>query len=481
MEKYYDAAVIGAGVCGAAIAYELSKYDISVCVLEREPDAAMGTTKANSGIIHAGYDAPPGTLMAKYNVAGAAMIPGIAKKLSVGYKQIGSLVVAFEKEQLGTLEELRERGDRNGAETEIISGAGLFELEPGLRKTALAALWAPAAGVVTPWDLCLAFCETAAVNGTDFYFSSPVTRMRRQDGAWEIDAGKRRIRAARVFNAAGLYADRIAEMAGGEKFEIRPVKGQYFLLDRSQGRVMRHVVFQCPSAAGKGVLVSPTVDGNLIIGPDAEPTSEREDTGTDPAALAYVRKMAQIDTDAIDFRENIRNFAGLRAYSDREDFIIGQDAKEPTLFNAAGIKSPGLTSAAAIGPDAAAWLAGSGIRMERRKNFRDSRKRVRFSELSPEERAALIAEDPDYAVIVCRCNTVTLGEVKAAFDSPLPPTTLDGVKRRCGCGMGRCQGGFCSPIVHRLISERMGIRFEQVEKEKEGSYIVCGPTKGEER
>ena len=477
MGKTYDIAIIGAGVCGCAAAFELSKYDVSCVIIEREPDVSMGTTKANSGIIHAGFDAEPGTLMAKYNVKGAAMMPRLAKALSVEYEQIGSLVVAFDQADQKTLHELYERGLKNGVKVELIDQDRLHEIEPNLSASAIGALWAPEAGIVSPWDLCLAFAETAVKNGCELRLSSPVTGMKRENGVWKIEIGEKTIQARCVINAAGLFSDKIAEMAGAEKFEIKPVKGQYFLLDRSQGNVFSHVMFQCPSAAGKGVLISPTVTGNLLVGPDAVAQMSRNDFDTDKNALSYVKERADADTDAVNYRENIRNFAGLRAYSDHSDFIIGPDKKAENFINIAGMKSPGLTSAAAIALDLPDMIRGFGHELKLKEEVVTTREKVHFASANEAERRALIAKNPSYGRIVCRCNTITEGEVLDALRSPIPPKTLDGVKRRCGTGMGRCQGGFCSPLVHELISRELGIPYENVEKEKAGSYIVTGPTK----
>lgn len=477
MRESYDIAIIGAGVCGCAAAFELSKYDVSLILIEREPDVSMGTTKANSGIIHAGFDAEPGTLMARYNVKGAQMMPGLAKALSVEYRQIGSLVVAFDEQDQKTLRKLYGRGTENGVKTEIIGKERLHQLEPNLSDSAVEALFAPEAGIISPWDLCLAFAETAVKNGCELMLDSSVTGMQMENGRWNLEIGEKTVRARCVINAAGLYADKIAAFANAEKFEIKPVKGQYYLLDRSQGAVFSHVVFQCPSPAGKGVLVSPTVTGNLLVGPDAVEQRSRTDLDTDKNALSHIRERADTDTGVVNYRENIRNFAGLRAYSDHSDFIIGPDKKAENFINIAGMKSPGLTSAAAIALDMPDMVRGFGLELKPREKVVTTRKKVRFASASENERRTLIAKNPAYGRVVCRCCTVTEGEVLDALHSPIPPATLDGVKRRCGTGMGRCQGGFCSPLVHELISRELGLPYEKVEKEKTGSHIVTGQTK----
>lgn len=477
MNKPFDVAIVGAGVCGTAAAYELSKYQLDICVIEKENDVCCGVTKANSGIIHAGFDAPPGSLMAKYNVRGAEILPALAKKLDIEYINNGALVVAFSPEQIAELEKLLARGLKNGVPgLEIIPKERLFEMEPNLSHNAVAALYAPTSGIVSPWDMGLAFATVAAANGCEIMREREVLGVSYspKDRFWEINTNKGSVFARCVINAAGLFSDKIASFAGAEGFEISPVKGQYFLLDKSQGGIFSRTIFQCPSKVGKGVLVSPTVTGNLIVGPDASDSDSRTNRSTDAAALAFIKEMAALDTDLINYRENIRNFAGLRPYTQEKsgDFLIGPDKRAPMFINIAGMKSPGLSSAAAIAEDLPAMLAGLGLEVAPKADFCDERKEIRFAAMSHEERAALVAADPSYGKIICRCGIITEGEVLAALRQPVPARTLDGVKRRCGTGMGRCQGGFCSPAIHKLISRETGIPFEQVCQEQDGSNIV---------
>ena len=478
----YDVAIIGAGICGASAAYFLAQRKLKICVIEKENDVAMGTTKANSAIIHAGYDPKPGTLMARFNVRGAALIKKLAAKLSVPYQQIGSLVLAFDDADLKLIHKLYERGVQNGVPgLQILSAEETLAKEPNLNPTVQGSLYAPTAGIVAPWELCIALCEVAAQNGCEFKLDSEVTAIENRQDHFVITTVNEKIEAKYIVNAAGVFADKICAMAGECDFTIHPSKGQYYLLDKNQGDLVRHVVFQCPTALGKGVLVSPTVEGNLIVGPNAELDNQRDDVATTRAGLDYVAATAAKTTTKINYRENVRNFSGLRAVSDKDDFIIGPAAFSPRFINVAGIKSPGLTAAPAIGEYVAELLENSGLKAEKKESYIDIRKHIVFNRLTAEEKKKLIKENPAYGNVICRCNTVTEGEILQALRSPLPPRTLDGVKRRAGTGMGRCQGGFCSPRVHEIISRELGIPFEAVELDRKGSRIVIRDMNKEDR
>lgn len=471
----YDVAVIGAGICGASAAYFLSQKKLKICVIEKETDVSMGTTKANSAIVHAGYDPKPGTLMARLNVRGSEMMPNLANKLSVPYKQIGSLVIAFDEHDMQTIKNLYDQGIKNGVpRLEILDNKQTLAKEPNIKDTVKGSLWAPSAAIISPWGLCIAMCEVAAKNGCDFHLENQVTEIENKTDFFEISTDKKKIQAKYIVNAAGVFSDKICAMAGECNFSIHPSKGQYYLLDKNQGELLNHVVFQCPTKRGKGVLISPTTAGNLIVGPNAEIENSPEDLATTRKELDYVAETALNTTDKINFRENVRNFAGLRAVSTRNDFIIEPASFSSRFINAAGIKSPGLSAGPAIGEYILELLEQSGLVMEAKENFADSREYIVFNELSNEEKKRLIKENPAFGNIVCRCNTITEGEILQALHSPLPPKTLDGVKRRAGTGMGRCQGGFCSPRVHELISRELGIPLEEVEQDKKGSYIVTG-------
>lgn len=471
----YDVAIIGAGISGASIAYMLSQKRIKVCVIEKETDVSMGTTKANSAIVHAGYDPKPGTLMARLNVKGAAMIKELAPKLSVPYKQIGSLVLAFDEQDMQIVKILYERGKANGVlDLQILSAEETASKEPNVNNNVRGSLYAPSAAIVSPWELCTAMCEVAAENGCDFFLENEVTAIQSQSEYFTVTTNEQKIDAKYIINAAGIHSDSICAMAGSCDFSISPSKGQYFLLDKSQGELIHHVLFQCPTKVGKGILVSPTTAGNLIVGPNAEIDNKSDDLTTTREGLDYVAQYAKKTTEKLNYRENVRNFSGLRAVSTKEDFIIEPASFSSRFINVAGIKSPGLSAAPAIAEYVLELLTQSGLQLIEKEIYSDSRKCIVFTELSDEEKNKLIKENPAYGNIVCRCNTITEGEIIQVLHSPLPPRTLDGVKRRAGTGMGRCQGGFCSPKVHEIISRELNIPFEQVEQDKKGSYIVSG-------
>jgi len=471
--------IIGCGVVGAAAAYELSKYDLSLCVLEAENDVSMGTSRANSAIIHAGYDPKPGTLMAKLNVRGNALARELCGKLDVPFKQIGSLVLAFSEEERAHVEELYKRGVENGVpDMRIVEKDELLEMEPNLNPDVVCGLLAPTAGIVSPWEFTLALAETAVKNGAELHLNSRVKAVNKIDGGYKVTTEKgEEFSAKYIFNAAGVYGDAVHELVGEKEFTITPVRGEYYLLDKSQGTLCSHVLFQCPGAAGKGVLVAPTVHGNLIVGPNAEARDSKVSVGTSSSGLGFVRSTAAKTTSKIDFRENIRNFAGLRANADIDDFIIGESKSAEGFFNLAGIKSPGLSAAPAIGEMAAELLASKGVELKAKAEFDSSRHVVRFNELDMEAKAKLVKERSDYGRVICRCETVTEGEIRDCFRTPIPPCSIAGVKRRTRAGFGRCQGGFCSPRVCEIIADETGCSLCDVKEDMEGSFILVGPTK----
>lgn len=461
----YDVAVIGAGVVGCSAARELSRYQLSVCVIDKESDVGEGTTKANSAIAHAGFDAKEGTLKAKFNVQGSRMLPELSKELSFAYIQNGALVLCFDEGQRGELEKLAERGKTNGVEKiRILSGDEARELEPNLTDEVVAALYAPTSGIVCPFEMTIAYAENAYTNGVEFKLSTCVTDIKKTADGYLISTDKGDIKTKTVINAAGVYADKIHAMVSRIPMKITPRRGEYMLLDTDAGNLVSRTVFQLPTKMGKGTLVTPTVHGNLLLGPTAENIEDKEDTSTTRDGLAQVRAKTQLSVKGIPFGKVITSFSGLRAVGDTEDFIIGEPEDAEGFINAAAIESPGLTSAPAIALYLCE-LVGRHIPLVRKETFYAKRKGViHFIQLSEKERCELIAKDPAYGQIVCRCCTVTEGEIIDALTRPLPATTLDGVKRRTGAGMGRCQAGFCSPRTITLIAEKLGIGLLDVRK-----------------
>ncbi len=474
----YDVAIIGGGICGSALAFELSRYDMKLCLIEKENDVSMRATRANSAIIHAGYDPGPGTLMAKYNVEGSRLAQQLCDDLSVLYRRVGSLVLAFSEKEHETVQKLYERGLKNGLESlSILTKQEVLELEPNLSQEIYSALYAPDCAIVSPWEFCLGLAETAVENGVDIRLGSEVTAIEKTDKGFRLTTDKGEIFTKYVINAAGVHADDINKMVGGRPFEIKPSKGEYYLLDKSQGELISTVVFQCPNEHGKGVLVAPTVHGNLIVGPNAE-DCEPDDTSTTFEGLTSVRERAVKSLPGINLRENIRNFAGIRATSTEEDFIIGEEPDVLGFFNVAGIKSPGLSSAIAIAKDVATSVTKKFQDLSENPNFNSKRKVVRIKHLTNDERKEAIAKNPLYGRVVCRCEGVTEGEVVDALRSPFIPPTLAAVKRRCFAGSGRCQGGFCGPKVMEIICRELNTAPEQVLLDGEGSNLVIGRTKG---
>ena len=467
----FDVTVIGAGSTGCAVARELSRYKLSLCVVDKESDVCEGTTKANSAIVHAGFDAVPGTLKAKLNVRGSKMMPALAKLLDFDYKQNGAFVLCFDKEQLPGLQELVRRGEENGVEgVRIISGDEARQMEPELTDEVVAALYAPTSGIVCPFGMTLAFAENAAANGAEFRLSTAVSGIDKSDKGYVIHTDKGDIETRLVVNAAGVYADKLHAMVSRVPMNIIPRRGEYMLLDREAGGLVSHTIFQQPTKMGKGILVTPTVHGNLLLGPTAEDIDDKENTATTREGQAEVRAKAGLSVKSNPFGKVITGFTGLRAVGDTHDFIIGECEDAKGFIDAAGIESPGLTSAPAIG-EYVRDIVAAIIPLEEKTGFIAERKGItRFAALSEEEKNELIRKDPAYGTVVCRCETVTMGEILEAINRPLGATTLDGVKRRTRAGMGRCQAGFCSPVTISLIAEKLGLGLLDVRKN--GSYTA---------
>ncbi len=441
---------------------------------------AEGATKANSAILHAGYDPEPGSLMARLNVRGVALAKELCAMLDVPYRQCGSMVLAFSEAERAMLEELFRRGAANGVPgLKLLTGEEARAAEKNLSQEVVAALLAPTAAICSPWEFCLALAETAVRNGAELHLETAVTGVERTGEGWLVHTDRGDFTARFVVNAAGVNAARVHDMAAPHAYDIRPSRGQYFLLDKSEGTRVGRVIFQCPNEKGKGVLVAPTVEGNLIVGPNAEDVTG-EDVATTGAGLAFVRETAGRSVPSIRFRESIRNFAGVRAHGTGGDFILEEAEGAPGFIDLAGICSPGLSAAPAIGEYAAGLLAKAGLGLEEKEKFICSRRRVRFNVLPPEEKAKLVEAEPAYGRVICRCETVTEGEILAALKTPIPPRSGDGVTRRVGAGMGRCQGGFCGPRVVELLARELGVKPDRIVQDRAGSWLLAGETKGGE-
>ncbi|MDY5911845.1 MAG: NAD(P)/FAD-dependent oxidoreductase [Inconstantimicrobium porci] len=475
----YDVAVIGAGVIGASIFRELTRYNVKTVIIEKENDVSMGTSKANSAIVHAGYDPENGTQMAKLNVEGSKMFEKICSELSVPYKKNGSLIIGFDDDDMQEINRLYENGTKNKvAGLKVLNSEEARKLEPNLSEDVKGALLAASGAIVGPFELTIALVENGLDNGGDIKLSAEVSKIEKTEKGFRISfKNGESVEAEYVINVAGLFADKIHNMIAEPSFEIHPRRGEYYVMDKRQGKLFSHTIFQCPSKKGKGVLVTPTVHGNLLVGPSSEDIDDVENMKTTLSGLDNVRKIAERTTKAINYREEIRNFSGLRAMSDRDDFIIEEAKDVPNFFDVAGIKSPGLSSAPAIAVHVVKMLQDKGLSHEENKSFNPVRKQTHFMELSEQEKDELIKKDSSFGRIICRCESITEGEILECIHRTLGATTVDGVKRRCRPGMGRCQGGFCGPRVQEILSRELNRDMTEIVQEKSGSYILTGKTK----
>ena len=447
-------------------------------VLEKEEDVCCGTSKANSGIVHAGFDARPGSLMAKMNVRGNQMMEQLTEDLDIPFERNGSLVLCFAKDEMERLEKLKKQGEDNGVKRlKILSGEEVRRMEPDLSKEVYAALYAPTGGIVCPFELNLALAENACQNGAEFYFDTAVEQIEKTEGGYRIHAGEKTYETRCVVNAAGVYADVFHNMVSEKKIRITPRKGEYYLLDKKAGTTVHHTIFQIPGAYGKGVLVTPTTHGNLLVGPTAVDIEEKEGTNTTKTGLDEVAQKAMRSVPNLPLRQVITSFAGLRAHEDGDDFVIGESADVKGLINAAGIESPGLSSAPAIGVTVAE-LVRDLLNAEEKSDFNPVRHGILDPDtLSLEDRNQLIKEKPAYGNIICRCEMITEGEILDAIHRSLGARSLDGVKRRTRAGMGRCQSGFCSPKVMEILEREVPMPVSKIGKNGVGSEFIVGENK----
>ena len=474
----YDVVIIGAGVSGSATARELSRYDLKICVVEKEEDVCCGTSKANSGIVHAGFDAESGSLMAKLNVEGNQMMEALSKELDFHFERNGSLVVCLNEEDRPNLQKLYERGVKNGVkELRIIEREELVKLEPNIADEAVAALYAPTGGIVCPFGMNIAMAENAAVNGVEFRFDTEVTGFERKQGIWLVKTNKGEIETKYIVNAAGVYADVFHNMVSEKKIHITPRRGDYCLLDRSTKGFVTHTIFQLPSKFGKGVLVTPTVHGNTLVGPTAIDIEDREGTNTTGQGIDELIGKAGTTVKNLPIRQVITSFAGLRAHEDGHEFRIGELEDAKGFIDCAGIESPGLTSAPAIGK-MVAGIVKELTNAKKKDNFIAVRKGIlNPKDLSKEEYSKLIKEKPEYGNIICRCEMITEGEIIDSIKRPLGAKSLDGVKRRTRAGMGRCQSGFCSPRTIEILARELGVSPSEITKSGGESKIIVGINK----
>lgn len=474
----YDVVIIGAGVSGSAIARELSRYELKIGVLEKEEDVCCGTSKANSGIVHAGFDARPGSMMARMNVLGNQKMEQLAKDLDIPFERNGSLVLCFRKEEIEQLEQLKKQGEKNGVKgLEILSGDQVRKMEPKLSKEVYAALYAPSGAIVCPFELNIALAENACQNGVEFFFSTSVKKIEKTENGYRIYTDKEMYETRCVVNAAGVYADIFHNMISAKKIHITPRKGEYYLLDKKVGNTVKHTIFQTPGPYGKGVLVTPTTHGNLLVGPTAADIEKKEGTNTTGQGLEEIANKALKSVPDLPLRQVITSFAGLRAHEDGHEFILQEAEDADGFFDCAGIESPGLTSAPAVG-EWMARLVTDRMKAKKKEHFIATRKGlIDPKKMNREEYQELIKKDPSYGNVVCRCETVTEGEIIEAIHRPIPARSLDGIKRRTRAGMGRCQAGFCSPKTMEILAREWKIPMETITKTGGDSRMILGMTK----
>lgn len=474
----YDVLIVGAGVIGGMLARELSRYELNVCILEKENDVAMGASKANSGIIHGGYDPVPGTLKAKLNTEGVEMLFAAAKELNVPHKRNGSMVCAFGSEEEHTLlEKLFHRGQENGSkDLQLLSGDEARKLEPNLSKDVSMVLYVPNAGIIGPYELTIAAIGNAMDNGVALTHNFEVAQIYRDNNIFSVfSSSGQQVQGRYLVNCAGGYSDRIAKMAGDGFYSITPRAGEYMLLDKAEGTCIRHTLFQCPTKEGKGILVTPTAHGNLLVGPTANRVDSPESRDTTPEGLAQVESLAAKSVPSVNFRHVITSFTGVRATGNTGDFVLEASKTVPGFIHAGAIESPGLTCCVSIAKYLVGLLAEAGLSMREKSHWNGTRQNPHsFAEMNDAEKDDFIKRNPDYGKIVCRCEMISEGEILEAIRTNPPALDMDGVKRRTRSGMGRCQGGFCGPYVMELISRQLRIPMEEVTKKGGKSKMVTG-------
>ncbi len=475
----YDVLIVGCGIVGAATAYELSRYHLAVGVLEADNDVANGATKANNAILHAGYDSRPGSVEAELTREGFRLAREQCARLDVERRELPAMVVAFDEPQLSKVEQLVRQGRQNGVPgIRSLPAEEILRLEPNVSSRIVGGLIAPEAAIVNPWEYCIALAETAVRNGVQVHLSTAVRAIEKRRNSFRVVTTQGNFEARRIVNAAGNYSDRIHAMVGGSGFRQVYNAGQYFIFDKSQCGLVDSLIFSCSVEAGfKGTTIFPSVHGNLLAGPDFYQVSGPEELGTVAGRMEELKKAILAVVPNIDFREVIHEFSGIRPATDMDDFIVEESPHCANFVNLAGMKSPGLTAAPAIARRGVEILTGCGLKLTPKDHFIDTRRRIKFRELDEADRRAIVRENPLYGRIVCRCETITEGEIVEAIHRPIVPRSIDAIKRRCNAGLGRCQGGFCGPRVHAILARELGISPLDVPLDREGSRILTGHTK----
>lgn len=480
----YDIVIIGAGVAGCFMARELARYNVRILLLDKENDVGNATSMANSAIIHSGYDAKAGYKKAEFNAIGNKMFDKICEELDVEFDRCGSIVVGFDDEDEKTIASLYENGLKNDVPSmKILSGDEVRELEPNISQKVTVGLLAESAGIISPFSLCVALAEVAIENGAEMQLETEVVGIEKDGENYIVKTNKQDFKTRYIINAAGVYTDKIHDMVGEPYFKIRARKGNYYLFDKNAGNLVSRVIFQCPSSAGKGVLITPTVHGNVLVGPNSEYVDDKDDVSTTSQELEYVRRVSSKTIENIPFNQNIRVFAGLRANSDKNDFIIEESPSSKGFINIAGFESPGLSSIPAVADNVVELFKNivtrdGSIKLSLKPDYNPRRRRVvRFSELSVNEKIEKIKENSDYGRVICRCEMATEAEIIDAIHRKAGARSLKAIKKRARPGSGRCQGGFCAPRVQEILARELGKKIEEIPYDSSKSFVLTGKTK----
>ena len=470
----FDITIIGAGITGSLIAHSLSKLDLKVLVLEKENDVAEGATGANSAMVHSGHDPKPGTLKCKYNLLGNRMYPDLCKELQVSYVPIGAYVAAGGEEEEEKLDTLIAQCEERHIPYEVLSGDEARETEPNLSDRISKVLSLPTTGIITPWEVTIAAMEEAMLNGVELKLDYEVKKIEKADDHFVIND---EIETKVIVNCAGAHCDEITEMLRPSPYHTEARKGEYFVLDHLDGKFVSHVIYPAPSAKGKGVLAVPTVHGNVLLGPNSEFCEDVEDDSTGEG-LDFVRSEITKTVKNIPYHKMIHTFAGLRPHIDLKDFYIQEDDQIENFIHVAGIESPGLSAAPAIAKDVVEGiLMPKFIECKVKENYVRRKPFIDLSKMSDEQVNELIAKDPDFGKLICRCEKVSKGQIKDVINRRCGATTVKGVKMRCRPGMGRCQGGFCEPEVVKILAEELHKETKDILLDKDGSNILVAQAK----
>lgn len=478
----YDVLIIGGGITGAAIARELSRFKIKVALLEKGLDIGLGATKGNGGVVHQGYDPLPGSMKAKINAEGAKLYPSLAKELGFEISNPGLFVLGFGAEDLKVLEHKLDYGIRNGIkDIRIVDKETIIKKEPHINSQVTHGLAVPTTTVVDPFEVALAFTENAVDNGVDVFLGQKVEEIKKIGPDFLVATASNRYQTRFIVNAAGNHADDVAKLAGIEEYQMKPRHGDLLVFDREMDIKPQTVMFPCPGPDTKGIACIPTIHGNTIVGSTATMMDDKEDVSNYKKGIQGLIDGVHHILPQLDERKIIRTFAGLRpvVLDHNNDFYIEISATDGHFIHAAGIQSPGVASAPAIAKRVRNLLNDAGLDLEKNQDFNPYRQaRTVFNELSELEQQLLIKDDEAFGQVVCRCETVTEGEILAAVKSLIPATTLDGIKRRTRAGMGRCQSGFCQYKVLSILAKSLDLPPDQILLEDEGSQLIYGKVKG---